>query len=50
MLHFFSKVDKMNSDVVQKCLFKRLCKDHGFTVHDSLLVYRAYVLFAVPVV
>jgi len=47
MLHFFSKVDKMNSDVVQQCFsnfkrgdkFKRLCNDYGFTVHDSLLVY-----------
>ena len=47
MLHFFSKVDKMNSDVVQQCFsnfkrgdkFKRLCNDYGFTVHDTLLVY-----------
>jgi len=47
MVHLFSKVDKMNKDVVQQCFsnfkrgdkFKRLCKDYGFTVHDSLLVY-----------
>jgi len=54
MLNFFSKVDKMNNDVVQQCFsnvkrgdkFKRLCKDHGFTVHDSWLVYRVYDKFS----
>jgi len=48
MLHFFSKVDKMNNDVVQQCFsnfqrgdkFKRLCNNYGFIVHDSMLVYR----------
>ena len=47
MLHFFSKVDKINNDVVQQCFcnfikgdkFNGLCNDYGFIVHDSLLVY-----------
>ena len=52
MVHFFSKVDKMNNDVdvVQQCFsnfkrgdkFKRLRNDYGFIVHDSLLAYRVY--------
>jgi len=25
--------------------FKRLCKDYGFTVHESLSVYRVYDKF-----
>ena len=47
MVHFFSKVDKMNNDVVQQRFsyfergdkIKRLCGDNGFIVHDSLLAY-----------
>jgi len=38
MLYFFSKVDKMNNDVVQQCFsnfkrgdkFKHLCNDYGY--------------------
>jgi len=47
MVHFFSKVDKMNNDVVQQRFsyfergdkIKRLCGDNGFLVHGSLLAY-----------
>ena len=44
VLHFFSKVDKINNDVVvQQCFsnFKRgdKCNDYGFVVHRSLLAY-----------
>ena len=52
-MHFFSKVDKMNTDVVQQCFsnvkrgdnFKRLCNDNGFIIHNSLLVYRPYRVY-----
>jgi len=50
IVHFFSKVGKMNNDVVQQCFsnfkrrdkFKRLCNDYGFIVHGSSLAYRPY--------
>ena len=55
MVHFFSKVDKMNNDVdvVQQCFsnfkrgdkFKRLRNDYGFIVHDIFIVCRVYDKF-----
>ena len=51
--YIFSKVDKMNNDVVQQCFsnfkrgdkYKRLRNDYGFIVHDSLLAYRVHDKF-----